>query len=267
MNKLIVFSDLDGTLLNHETYDYTPALETLSTLQSKNIPVILASSKTAAEILDIRDALKLSTYPAIVENGAGVLEPSNEKNKTDDTHVYQELINKINQLPNHLRQQFQGFNDWSIDEVVHHTGLSAQNAALAKQRAFSEPGLWFGSKSDFEDFEKRLKDKGLAVTQGGRFISISKGHTKAHMMHVILHQFKQQSKDAETGKILSIALGDAPNDIEMLEAADIGVVVFNPSRPVLSPLRNEKNGQVIRTTLPGPEGWAEAMQSILRKYA
>ncbi len=50
----IVFSDLDGTLLDHRTYDYTPALPALASLQEKQIPLVFCTSKTAAEIMPFR---------------------------------------------------------------------------------------------------------------------------------------------------------------------------------------------------------------------
>ena len=46
----IFFSDLDGTLLDHENYDWSAAKPALSELKRQGLPLILASSKTAAEI-------------------------------------------------------------------------------------------------------------------------------------------------------------------------------------------------------------------------
>jgi len=45
---LVVFSDLNGTLLDHETYDWTPAKPALDRLARQGCPVILSSSKTAS---------------------------------------------------------------------------------------------------------------------------------------------------------------------------------------------------------------------------
>ena len=65
-----VVSDVDGTLMDH-SYDLTPAKETIKTLQALSIPVILCTSKTAAEVKVIRKELNL-TDPYIVENGAAI---------------------------------------------------------------------------------------------------------------------------------------------------------------------------------------------------
>ena len=63
----------------------------------------------------------------------------------------------------------------------------------------------------------------------------------------------------------TVALGDAPNDVEMLEAADFGVIIANPHRDPLLPLEGEQNGRIIRTTLAGPEGWNVAMFDLVTR--
>jgi len=76
-SSLWVVSDVDGTLMDH-SYDLTPAKETIKTLQKLSIPVILCTSKTAAEVKIIRKDLNL-TDPYIVENGAAIYGESLKK--------------------------------------------------------------------------------------------------------------------------------------------------------------------------------------------
>lgn len=67
---LLVFSDLDGTLLDSHSYDWQPAAPWLSRLREANVPVILCSSKTSAEMLYLQKTLGLQGLPLIAENGA-----------------------------------------------------------------------------------------------------------------------------------------------------------------------------------------------------
>lgn len=69
----LVFTDLDGTLLDHETYSFAPAAEALAALKARGVPLVLASSKTAAEIAELHRALGLGDTPAIVEKRRGAL--------------------------------------------------------------------------------------------------------------------------------------------------------------------------------------------------
>lgn len=70
----VIFTDLDGTLLEREGYSYTPALPALNLIAKHNIPLILNSSKTVAEILSLRTELG-NRHPFVVENGAALFSP------------------------------------------------------------------------------------------------------------------------------------------------------------------------------------------------
>ena len=70
----LVVSDLDGTLLHQETYSFDEALPGIASLKERQIPVILVSSKTRAEIEPIREALGLED-PFVVENGGAAYIP------------------------------------------------------------------------------------------------------------------------------------------------------------------------------------------------
>ena len=69
-DPLLIYSDLDGTLLDIHTYDWQPAAGWLERLQDNQIPIVLCSSKTAAEMLEIQSDLGLDGLPFIAENGA-----------------------------------------------------------------------------------------------------------------------------------------------------------------------------------------------------
>jgi len=60
-------------------------------------------------------------------------------------------------------------------------------------------------------------------------------------------------------KPVTMALGDAPNDVEMIRAADHGVVVMNSHGPGLPALEGEATGRITRTVEPGPKGWNTAV--------
>ncbi|MCF6445833.1 mannosyl-3-phosphoglycerate phosphatase [Nereida sp. MMG025] len=251
---LLVFTDLDGTLLSHADYQCDAASSALERLASIGAGVVMASSKTASEICLLRNTLRLQNWPAIVENGAGLLEAHAQP--TADGAVYAKLRARLEEIPHSLRRNFQGFGDLDVAEIAELTELTLPAAALAKERAFSEPGVWRGSQDEKAAFLDALKAQGLSARSGGRFLTVSFGQTKADRMAQIIDAFAPRH---------TIALGDAPNDIEMLEAADFGVIVANPHRTPLPPLAAEKCGRVIRTTQAGPEGWNTAIIEHLER--
>ncbi|MGB8621711.1 MAG: HAD-IIB family hydrolase [Paracoccaceae bacterium] len=249
---MIVFTDLDGTLLDHDTYRHDAAAPALARLKGAGVPVVLASSKTAAEVVPLRAELDLSDVPAIVENGAGVVGPDESVEQSNDG--YARLREAIDALPAPLRRGFQGFGDWGPEEIAARTGLPIEEARLAADRRFSEPGLWVGEKDDLRPFLDALAVRGLHARDGGRYLTISFGGTKAAQMEAILDRY---------GAPFAVALGDAPNDVEMLERADLGIIVANPHRPPLPELPGEAKGHIRRAAGAGPEGWNTAILTLL----
>jgi len=258
--NMVVFTDLDGTLLDHETYTHNAAEPALGRLRELGVPLILASSKTAAEINPLRDQLGFSHCEAIVENGSGILEPRDHGNQSEDT--YQQLLQALNQIPEPLRQHYRGFADWSTEEVSARTGLPLADAANAKIRRFSEPGLWQGSEQGRDEFVAAAQAAGLTVQQGGRFLTVSFGGNKAQRMMEIVKRHSKAGKPA-----FVVALGDAQNDVAMIEQADLGVIIPNPAHQELPRLDGEASGRIIRAASAGPAGWNEVIMSLLETAA
>lgn len=227
-----------------------PAKPALDRLAELGAGLVLASSKTTAEIRPLQTAIDAATgiglWPAIVENGAGILLPQEEPGSA--TGSYQKLRGALATLEG-THPGFRGFGDMSVQEVAERTELDLGQAKLAKQRQFSEPGIWTGTPQELEAFQTALAEHGVRAQRGGRFLTLSFGRTKADAMASIIKTHRPQT---------TIALGDAPNDIEMIEAADWGVIVRNPHLNPLPPLRGEVTGRIIRTKGVGPSGWADA---------
>lgn len=248
--KLVVFSDLDGTLLDHETYRWDAARPALARLAEMRLPIVLASSKTAAEMSVYQREMGLSAFPAIVENGAGIIGLTDET----ATETYDTLRDALDALPRILRQGFRGFGDMSPDEVSRITGLSPDAAERAMARGYSEPGIWSGDSDLLDRFTTKLVESGISAQRGGRFLTLSFGRTKADAMDVVMQAL---------GTDHSLALGDAPNDVDMLRKATHGVIIANPNHTDLPVISGESEGRITRTKEVGPSGWNTAVNTYL----
>src|SRR5438105_1123222 len=72
--RLVIFSDLDGTFLDHNTYTPGEALPTFQDCLSAGIPVVFCSSKTRAEMEPLLRELG-ARDPFIPENGGAIFMP------------------------------------------------------------------------------------------------------------------------------------------------------------------------------------------------
>lgn len=248
LRGVLVITDLDGTLLDHETYAWADAAPALDLLRASGAGLILASSKTAAEIAPLRDEIGFAGWPSIVENGSGLFEPGHDLSDENDTYL--KLRKTIKSLPD----GFRGFGDMTDDEVAARTGLPHSAASRARARQFSEPGLWTGSPDSLITFLEAAKEASLVAQQGGRFLSLSFGSTKADRVKEMINRYRPTH---------TIILGDAPNDVGMLGLADFGVIVANPAKNAMPRLPGEDTGRIRRTAKPGPAGWSDAVHDII----
>lgn len=253
MNQLVIFTDLDGTLLNHKSYDYEAVCPLLKHLKSLDIPVILNSSKTLSELEEWQQKLELPP-PIIAENGGVVAVPNEDSAQI--IHIgrpYNEIREVLLDIRTKFGWKFEGFGDWTLADVMNHTGLKAHEASLAKEREAVEPILWNDSEETFELFEQKLAEKDLFLKRGGRFWHVMGNHDKADAMQFLVN--KEYFSCGTDCKI--VALGDSDNDLSMLNYANIAIVL---PRAKGEPL--EVKG-AIYVTEEAPEGWVRAVEQVL----
>lgn len=74
MQKTIIFSDLDGTVLETTNHSLNDALPALNLVRARGIPLILCSRKTRTEIEACHLSMR-NVHPFISENGGGIFIP------------------------------------------------------------------------------------------------------------------------------------------------------------------------------------------------
>jgi mannosyl-3-phosphoglycerate phosphatase len=268
LNRLVM-SDLDGTLLDSVTYSFGSAASALDGIRSRGIPLVLASSKTRAEMEPIRYQLNHSG-PFIVENGGAVFIPKGFFSfPLDGTALrgpyqvielgipYAKLRSWLKEIDQVLECPIRGFGDMSVEEVSKRTGLSLAEAVLAKQREYDEPFVLEGPPTLTEKVHRLAEERGLVCTRGGRFYHLLGLSDKGQACRYLIECFRRHAAALQT-----IGLGDSLNDLPMLQAVDQPVLVQRPDGSydpdVVLP-------NLIRAPGIGPVGWNEAILTLLRE--
>lgn len=268
MSRPVIYTDLDGTLLDHDTYGLDRAGPVLRDILARGIPVIPVTSKTEAEVQLLCHDLEING-PFVVENGAAIWVPqtwglSRPTGSATAAGYWCHVLGKsrgyirglLAGLAGEWSGRFHALSDMSVRQVCAVTGLDEPSARRAQARHYSEALLWLGSATDRLGFIQATAELGLEVVQGGRFLHVLAGGGKGVAMRW-LH--KKICSDLYSDAI-SIAAGDADNDLELLEAADHALVVRSP---VHAPPKPRKNSRCYLSTVEGPAGWAEGMQHII----
>ena len=268
----LVFSDLDGSLLDHHTYSYLDAQPQLHMLEHREIPVIPATSKTRVEVEFLRAQLS-NTGPFIVENGAAVFIPEGyfDRQPVDtvarDGYWVRELsasrdkwLNLLAELLEQFPQEYDYFFRAGTAGVMQMTNLPQERAVEANQREYSEPVKWLGGEERKTEFIACLQSHGACVQRGGRFLAVSGDCDKGRALDW-LRQIYRASKPGSLWH--DLAIGDSDNDRAMLEAAETALVVRSP---VHDYPRLSRSDGVIFSTDYGPAGWAEGVARWLQRY-
>jgi mannosyl-3-phosphoglycerate phosphatase len=264
MKELVIFTDLDETLLERHTYSFDKARPALDLLKELNIPLVIVSSKTKAEIESYR--IKLGNEdPFVSENGGGIFIPEgyfdNYGIHTTDSHNGYEVITlgtpyyELRSTLSDLRDEgfnVRGFGDMTTREISELTGLSEEEALLAVERYFDEPFVCEGC--DIEALRASIEYSGLNLTEGRLFHLIG-DNDKGKAVEVLKELYMDQF-----GDIYTAALGDSPTDLSMLRHVEYPIVVqkddgsYDERIDVPNPVRAQGIG---------PAGWNSAVIDLV----
>jgi mannosyl-3-phosphoglycerate phosphatase len=262
---LIIFSDLDGTLLDPESYSFDGARPALALLKDMGIPLVLVSSKTRAEAEVWRERLD-NHDPFIVENGGALYVPRTyfpfplQAPAYRDGYAviefgspYIELVETLRAASSESQCRVIGFNDMSIQEVSLRCGLSIDLALLAKQREYDEPFEILDPR--VEPLLRCIEGRKKQWTRGGRFYHILGANDKSHCVRLLTHFYQRAF-----GEVSTVGLGDSLNDARFLKAVDTPIILESAESARLL----AKLPQARQTDLPGSEGWNRAIMEILQ---
>ena len=253
--RLVIFTDLDGTLLDYDGYSWAAAAEALAALRAEAIPLVFCSSKTRAEqelhqeILGVRD-------PMIVENGSAVM-------TSDDEPVVlgvrrERVLEALAEIRREAEVVVRGYAAMTTAEVAALTGLSAEAAARARMREYSETVHVDGGGEPWRRFRAAVDARGLRTWGSGPSGTVvGAGADKGRAVTLVTERYRR------AGPVTTVGLGDGANDEPMLAAVD---------RPFLVERRGGGwTGMSVegleRVEGVGPVGWARAIQRVLREVS
>lgn len=265
---IIVFTDLDGTLLDIGTHSFEQARPALMRLKTLSAPLIICSSKTRQEIESYRSRLGIFD-PFVAENGGGIFIPRGyfPEGITDSEILMEERGNyevvvlgtaypALRRAVEQLRRAgfpVKGFGDMTLEEIVRITGLTVEEAAMAKERDFDEPFI-LETETDVGALEARIRLLGFRLTRGALYHIHGKSD-KGASVAILSDLFRRTY-----GSIITIGLGDNLNDASMLAEVDYPVLVQKPDGScdpdVFMP-------NLLRADGVGPSGWNTAVLGLL----
>ncbi len=267
--KLVIFTDLDGTLLDRNTYSFEPALPALNLIKQKGVPLILSSSKTRAEIEVYREKLD-NDDPFIPENGGAVFIPvgyfsfAHPYDRELEGYFVLELgtfhpriVEVLESIKKETGIPIRGFSDLTEEEICFLSGLSLKEAGLAKRREYDEPFSVDGGEKEIEILKGKIEEKGMNYTRGGKFHHILGKNDKGKAVEILKELYEIQFFS-----IFTVGIGDSLNDLPMLSAVDYPVFLKEKDfrEETLLPIQN-----VRVVDGGGSEAWNEVILNVVNE--
>ena len=257
-SNILLFTDLDGTLLNKKTFEFKAALNLIKNCVSKGINIIPNSSKTDLELDEICENLEIPKV-YISENGSCIYglnflsKNLNEKVRLSRNKdiIFKNFTDNINVK---LQKKCLILENETLQNQIEVLGLPKNKIFKAMNRKFSTPFIFLGNKEEEVELKKHVNKFGLNIQFGGRVLSlgdkVSKGNAMMRFMSLLSNETKKN--------YVSICVGDNENDFDMLDKCDYPCLVKN------GPLKNINfKNQCVFSQKEAPDGWVEVVNKTL----
>ena len=269
--RQLVFSTLEGALVDERTDSFRGAEEALAELHRRNVPLVLLSSRTRAEIEPVRRKLE-HNHPFITENGGGTFLPDGYFNLRipgaarlgryfciAQSRPYAEVCDALDEIARESGVGIAGFHHLSVREISANTGLRPQVAKLARDRDFDEPFFFTSADAPaIARFVAAARERGFDARPGSTFWRFSAGCDTARAVRVVAQLFRQATRLKL--RLAGIGAGDA--DLRWLRAMDQAIVLSRSQEST------ERAGQVnarkiTRMDAVGPSAWQQSIFNII----
>ena len=260
-SSILIFTDLDGTLLNRDNFKFESTKPFLKELKKKNIIIIPNSSKTENEIIEFNNEADFQ-FPFVSENGSIIHNLNFLNQEFPDKIILARNTNEIQNIfdkniHQDLKSKCKVISSLTISEQTQIFGLPENKLKQVFKRSCTIPIIFEGNNEEKLSLKNLLLKIGLDCMEGGRVLNLGDRINKADAMKKIIQMLETKFKF----KPKIIAVGDNHNDLEMLQNSDIPCLVKNEK--FLKKNLQIKN--LIVSKQAAPEGWVEIVKLALEK--
>ncbi len=263
-----IFTDLDGTLIDFDSYSSELAKPYVEKLIELGHLVVFCSSKTFREQRVLQRELGIE-MPCIVENGSAIIAPVGFWKgdiqafvETDGWHRAElgkpaaDIRARLSRVESKFGESLCGFSSLMTEDVASLTGLDLPSARRAQEREYSETLAIQMPEEQWQGLEEVFAAEGLKCLHGGRFHTvIDQAADKGAAVRRFSELWQAQSEDP----LVSFGLGDSENDRELLENVDWPHLVKRPN----GSWANLHSRRIERVPGVGPIGWVQVAKQVI----
>ncbi|MFC3040496.1 HAD family hydrolase [Virgibacillus xinjiangensis] len=227
MEARAIFIDMDGTLLTNSNEISERNMEAVSRLANQGVKVFLATGRQYEITAPYHAALGLKT-PMICLNGASIHDGiTGNAIHTRQIHLDEEHFHYVtasvpcNIMIHTTDGLFCRQNSAEVAEWVKESGIPPRyigDLRKAEYQHVLKYSIRTGAQSP--ELSRLFKDKGHVIDWEDGFEIVAPGVSKWSAINKLLQAFRINSRE-------TVAIGDGPNDLQMLQSAGTGVAMAN----------------------------------------
>jgi mannosyl-3-phosphoglycerate phosphatase len=264
--RLVVVTDIDGSLLEPGTRSLPDERAALDFLAARGIPLVVNSSRTRAEIERLHQTFHMLT-PFISEHGSALFvphgcfpfvppraQPAVGGSVIEFGRRYHDVVDALRLTSRELGVEIVGFAELTIQDVAREIGVTTVEAQLAKLREYTELFRIVDDKDTTRSrLLKALRRRGLRCWRTGSHHLVTATPDRAESLRTLKAMWRQAWGDP-----ILIGFGDSEDDVAWLRHTDVAVIVQNDQTGVPARVLS-KLPTVHVTRFPGRHGWSEAV--------
>ena len=256
---ILIFTDLDGTLLNKKSFYYDEAKELIKNCIRNGVVIIPNSSKTSTELNDF--CIEAEILPIYIsENGSSIhglnILNSKLKKKIVLSRTKEQILNCfLKNVEYKFQRKCRFVEDLKTSEQIQILGLPKEKLVKALKRNFSIPMIFNGNNEEKKCLKNLIKKLDMKVQDGGRVLNLGDDVSKGKAMSFFIKNLSKITNKNYT----VIGVGDNENDISMLDKSDYPCIVKNGELNI----NNENN--YLFSKNEAPIGWTEVVEKTLNK--
>ncbi|HYI13332.1 MAG TPA: hypothetical protein VEK57_30070 [Thermoanaerobaculia bacterium] len=251
-HRLGVFTAVDGTLLDFRTFDAGASRPAMQRLHAAGIPVIPVSVMSLEELAPIAADLGMQ-HAMIFEAGGAIarwkegrweVEPCGPSART--------FLDVITDIEDRSGASILVYSAMEESAAARVSGRSGEMLRASTHRDFSEPFVI--ESGDLESIARAAAEIGFSVRRGRRFFHLCRACDEGEAFTRLRDELQCD---------LAIGLGGSLVDAEFLTRADVPIIVPGPDGIPDPELLAKLPGARVAPA-PGPDGWAAAIDEVLR---
>jgi mannosyl-3-phosphoglycerate phosphatase len=246
--EIAVFTAMDGTLLDSETFSPGEAADVVRRLHAAGVPVIPVTVMTLEEIEPVATELGIRGT-MILEGGGAIARWGDSAWDVEACGPPAEtLLDVVREIEDRSGADLAVYSVLPDEEAARISGRSGAMLRGSLHRCFSEPFVI--SSGSVRDVMSAAASLGFSVRRGRRFFHLCRECDKGEAFARVRE---------EMACSVAIGVGGSMIDAEFLTRADVPIVVPRPD--------GSTDGELLRRVpsarlapAPGPQGWAQAVE-------